>query len=55
MTRSNDMSEDPDATQEFNPITDDEDQDHAQPRYQVHPVLGSGSPMDEAVPPPDQS
>ena len=49
------MSEDPDATQEFDPFTDGEDLDHDQPRYQVHPVLGSGSPVGEAPPPPDQS
>ena len=49
------MSEDPDATQEFDPITDDDDVDHDQPRYQVHPALGSGSPMGEAALPPDQS
>jgi hypothetical protein len=54
MTRSNDMSEDPDATQEFDPIKDD-DLDHDQPRYEVHPVLGSVAPMGEAAPPPDPS
>jgi hypothetical protein len=54
MTRSNDMSEDPDATQEFDPIKDD-DLDHDQPRYEVHPVLGSGAPMGEAAAPPDPS
>ena len=49
------MSEDPDATQEFDPIKDDEDLHHVQPRYEAHPVLGSGSPRGEAAPPPDQS
>ena len=48
------MSEDPDATQEFDPFKDD-DLDHDQPRFEVRPVLGSGSPLGEAPPPPDQS
>jgi hypothetical protein len=54
MTRSKDMSEDPDATQEFDPFKDD-DVDHDQPRYEVHPARGSGSPVGEVAPPPDQS
>lgn len=49
------MSEDPDATQEFDPFKDDDDQDHDQPAFEAHPVLGSGSPTGEAAPPPDQS
>jgi hypothetical protein len=55
MTRSTDMSEDPDATQEFDPFKDDEDLDHEQPRFEVHPARGSGSPAGEASPPPDPS
>jgi hypothetical protein len=49
------MSEDPDATQEFDPFKDDEDLDHDQPRFEVHTGLGSGSPMGEAAPQPDRS
>lgn len=49
------MSEDPDATQEFDPFKDDDDLDPDQPRYQVHPARGPGSPAGEAEHPPDRS
>lgn len=49
------MSEDPDATQEFDPFKDYDDLDHDQPRFGVHPARGPGSPAGEAAPPPDRS